>query len=184
MDNNTIRLKAKIDDHEFEMEGTPEYVREQYQAWQELVKLTTTAKATAPQIQQQPVEQEANNGQRSPLKQETTTVDSSLQKILRVDNRVISLTARLNSVHDAILVMLYGQKTLRNNEGVTGAEINDGLSATGGYTFSRLDRFMDKLAEDGDVMAFGERRGKRYRLTNTGIAKARQIASDLIASVA
>ena len=35
----------------------------------------------------------------------------------------------------------------------------------------------------GDLIITGERRGKRYRLTNSGIAKARQIAQDLIALV-
>ena len=172
------RVKMKIGEHEIEAEGAPDLVREQFQAWQELVKLAYTAPQVAPNppADISPAPTEKPDG--------TPTVDSELPKILRLDNRVVSLTARLASVHEAVLVMMYGQKVLRNNDSVTGAELTSGLSATGGFSVDRLDRYLNKLAEDGDVMAFGERRGKKYRLTNTGIAKARAIAANLIASVA
>jgi hypothetical protein len=179
MDTPT-RLKMKIGDHEFEAEGSADAVREQFQVWQELVK--TAAVATPPPAKNANLD--SDNQAASTPKQDPTTVDVNLQKIMRLDNRIVSLTARLGSVHDAVLVMLYGQKAMRNNEAVTGAELLDGLAATGGFAVSRLDRILDKLADDGDVMAFGERRGKRYRLTNTGIAKARAVANDTIAMVA
>jgi hypothetical protein len=86
-------------------------------------------------------------------------------------------------VQEAVLVMLYAQKTLRNNEAVTGTELLSGLATSGGYGIVRLDRILDKLAELGEVMSFGERRGKRYRLTNTGVAKAKAIAAELIEKV-
>ncbi|MFY9559617.1 MAG: hypothetical protein WAQ52_05220 [Terriglobales bacterium] len=173
------RLKMKIGDHEFDAEGSAESVREQFQAWQELVKMAATVPATRKE------EPSGENQQGPPLKPEVTTaVDSALTKIMRVENRTVSLTAQLTSVHDALLVMIYGQKTLRNNDAVTGAELIAGISATGGFSIGRLDRILDKLSLDGDVTTFGERRGKKYRLTNTGIAKARAIASDMIAKVA
>ncbi len=181
MDEN-IRLKTKVGDNEFDAEGSPEYVREQFQAWQELVKLavstTPTNSATG-----------SNNADPSEVrkddkKDETPIVDAELSKIMRVDGRYVSLTARAATVHDAVLMMLYGQKALRNNDAVTGAELLSGLGSTGGFPSPRLDRILDKLAADGDVMSFGERRGKKYRLTNTGSAKARAIAKDLIAAVA
>ena len=104
---------------------------------------------------------------------------------MRADGRYIRLTARTASVHDAVLVMLYGQKAMRNNDSVTGCRVAVGaclrLAAIG---TPRLDRILDKLAADGDVMSFGLRRGKKYRLTNTGIAKARALANDLISTVA
>jgi hypothetical protein len=43
---------------------------------------------------------------------------------------------------------------------------------------------LEKYAKDGDLLTFGERRGKKYRLTNTGLAKARAIAANLISSAA
>jgi hypothetical protein len=181
MDGMT-RLKTKIGDHEFEAEGSPDYVKEQFQAWQELVKLAASAPpplapAQRDNTQQSSTEPERNGGS-------SGNVDAELSKIMRTEGRYISLTARPGSVHDAALLMLYGQKTLRTNDSVTGAELLEGMAATGGFSVTRLDRILDKLAADGDVMSFGERRGKKYRLTNTGIAKARALAKDLIANVA
>jgi hypothetical protein len=176
------RLKTKVGDHEFEAEGSPEYVREQFQAWQELVKLAvalpipaTTARASNTQ---------EGDSQPPPQKNDGPLADSELTKIMRVDGRYVSLTARATTVHDAVLLMLYGQKAFRNNDAVTGAELLSGLGATGGFPAPRLDRILDKLAADGEVMSFGERRGKKYRLTNTGSAKARALATDLITAVA
>lgn len=59
-----------------------------------------------------------------------------------------------------------------------------GLQATGGTSIGRVDRVLEKLGRDGDAIVIGERRAKRYRLTNTGLAKARQLAANLIAIVA
>jgi hypothetical protein len=171
----------KIGDHEIDVEASAESVREMFQAWQELVKIVVSTPIA--QTQKGELASE-NTSPSSPKPDAVTTVDSTLTKIMRLENRTVSLTAQLTSVHDAILLMLYGQKTLRNNDAVTGAELNSGISATGGFSIGRLDRLLDKLALDGDVTTFGERRGKKYRLTNTGIAKARAIAGDLIAKVA
>jgi hypothetical protein len=107
-----------------------------------------------------------------------------LDKILRQDNRVISLTIRPTSIENAILLLMLGQKVMRSNDTVTGSEIIQGLASTGGLSVQRPDRVLEKLARDGDVIAFGERRAKKYRLTNTGLAKARQIAAEQIATVA
>jgi hypothetical protein len=172
------RLKMKVGDHEFDAEGSADSVREQFQAWQELVKMA----AVAPVAQAQ--KQEPTGDTPPQPKQESNAIDANLLgRVMRWENRTVSLTAQLTSVHDAILLMLYGQKIIRNNEAVTGSELLSGLGATGGFAVGRIDRFLDKLALDGDVTTFGERRGKKYRLTNTGTAKARAIAVDLIAKV-
>jgi len=176
---DTVRFKTKIGEHEFDLEGPPEFVREQFVAWQELVKLSVAS----PVLQKQSVATDtAPESQQAPQKADDAELD--FYKILRTDGRYISLTVRPATVHDAVLVMLYGQKMIRDNDAVTGAELLSGLATTGGYGTPRLDRILDKLAEDGDVMSFGERRGKKYRLTNTGSAKARAVAKELIATVA
>jgi hypothetical protein len=180
---NVTRLKTRIGDNEFEAEGSPEYVQQQFQDWKELVKL---AVSSPPQLVF--TSQQSGGSEPAPLQPESKpnplAVDSELTKIMRADGRYISLTARAASVHDAVLILLYGQKAMRNNESVTGTELLSGLASTGGFGNPRLDRILDKLATDGEVMSFGERRGKKYRLTNTGLAKARTLAGDLIATVA
>jgi hypothetical protein len=95
----------------------------------------------------------------------------------------VSLTARAGSIQNAILLILFGQKVLRQNDGVTGAEIIPGLRASGGYPFERIDRTLEGMAREGDVVAFGANRGKRYRLTNKGIDSARTIAASLVLGV-
>jgi hypothetical protein len=178
--DTTTRLKMKIGEHEFDAEGSDDSVREQFKAWQELVKLAAAAPAAPPKKN----EQTSDNQSPALLPKDTIVIDSNLQKIMRMEGRTVSLTAQLTSVHDALLILIYGQKMLRNNDAVTGAELIMGISATGGFSIGRLDRILDKLSLDGDLTTFGERRGKKYRLTNTGIAKARAVASELLAKVA
>jgi len=103
---------------------------------------------------------------------------------MKTEGRTISLTVRPSSAEDAVLLLLYGQKVMRENDAVTGAEVMDGITATGGLAVLRVDRLLEKLARLGDVIVIGEHRAKRYRLTNAGIAKGRQIAVDMIALVA
>ncbi len=82
------------------------------------------------------------------------------------------------------MLILYAQKTLRENDSITGGEIIEGLTATGGLAVMRVDRLLEKAGRDGDVIVIGERRAKRYRLTNTGLNKARGLAAEMIAIVA
>jgi hypothetical protein len=171
----TETLRIKIGPHEFEATGSPESVREKFEAFKELIKILAGT-----------VVQQAMQGMKE-MKEtldEAVASDDQLAKIMRVKDREVSLTARPQTLTDAILLLIFGQKALRQNDAVTGAELISGLKTTGGYDFTRIDRTMDKLARDGDLLSFGERRGKKYRLTNTGLAKARAIAADLISSAA
>jgi hypothetical protein len=179
--DSPIRIKTAVGEHNFDLEGPPDYVREQYQAWQELVRLALASK----QVQQQSDSDPAGAAASPHVKPKTDqATEPDLSKIMRVDGRYVSLTARVPSVHDAVLLMLYGQKALRNNDAVTGAELIGGLNTTGGFGDPRLDRIMEKIAIDGDVTSWGERRGKKYRMTNTGIGKARELAKELVNALA
>jgi hypothetical protein len=168
-------LKMKIGPHEFEATGSPESVREKFQAFREMVAMmSNSVLANAKETIKKTMDGMA----------EIIASDDQLSKIMRVNGREISLTARPQTLSDAILLLIFGQKALRQNDAVTGAEIISGLNTTGGYSFNRIDGMLEKYARDGDLLIFGEHRGKRYRLTNTGLAKARSIAADLISSTA
>lgn len=168
--DTTHRLKIKIGEHEFEAEGFPEDVRAQFEVFKELI-----AKAPAP-APAKPGDLESGG------KPDLSITDTMLDKIMRVEGRVVSLTARPNSVDDALLLLIYGQRVLRKVEAVTGSELTDGLSQTGGLDVARIDRRLEKAA--AEVTTIGAHRAKRYRLTNTGMAKARSLAAELIAKVA
>jgi hypothetical protein len=84
--------------------------------------------------------------------------------------------------HEIMLVLL-GQKVLRSNDSVTGAEIADGLRQTG-RTINRIDYQLDKMTQVGDVITIGMHRARRYRLSNQGFAKAQELAMALVEKVA
>jgi hypothetical protein len=168
-------LKMKIGPHEFEATGSPESVREKFQAFREMVATLQSA-AVKGMMEATKKSIEIIDG--------VLTTESQLAKIMQVNGREISLTARPQTLADATLLLIFGQKALRENDAVTGSEIISGLNTTGGYSFNRIDGMLEKLARDGDLLTFGERRGKKYRLTNTGLAKARAIAAELISSAA
>lgn len=174
------RLKIKVGPHEFESEGSADSVREHFEAFTKLVSAMPASALAQPQNK---LENPASPAPAAPAKTDWTPVDDDLRTIMRVEGRVVSLTARPSSADDAVMLMLLGQKVIRQNDSVTGSEIIEGLAATGGLSVDRVDRLLEKLARAGEVMLFGERRAKRYRLTNTGTAKARELANGLIATV-
>jgi hypothetical protein len=176
------RLKIKLGDCEFDAEGPHDVVQAQFQAFQDMVASLPQRQAAPPAEPLQPPAPVAENGDLS--KTERHQIDAAITKIMRVDNRVVSLTVKPNSAEDAVLLLLLGQRLLRNNESPTGSEIVDGAERTGGLDMGRSDRLFERIARNGDVIMIGERRGKRYRLTNTGISKARRIAATLIELVA
>lgn len=176
----TYKLKLKIGTNEFEAEGPPEAVQAQFEAFKQLIldaaKLAPLASTLAPGLS-------GAGHVTNPITPAPSIDDTGLTKIMRVDNRIVSLTVRARTIDDAVLLLIYGQKTLRNNDAVTGAEVMDGLTATG-QRIERVDRVLTKAGEIGDVIVVGVGRAKRYRISNTGLTKAKQLAADLIATVA
>lgn len=165
---DTQKLKMKIGVHEFEAEGPVEIVQAQFAAFKELIASLPSAD---------------RRGQQSEQTQETSTSSTApLDKIMKVEGRIVSLTARSNSLEDGILLVALGQKTFRNNDAITGGEIIDGLKLSG-HPVTRIDRYLDKFAGEGLLIKIGSGRGSRYRLTHQGLAKAQETAKGVIALV-
>lgn len=181
--DDTYRQKLKIGIHEFEAEGPVSVVQEQVKRFMDLIA-SLPKEAVNPPPPPPPSFADLENLPSPKPKPTSPETDFSLDKIMRLEDRVVSLTARPRNVEDAILLLLYGQKTLRQNDAVTGSEVMEGISSTGGFAISRVDRLLEKMSRDGDVITVGEHRSKTYRLTNAGFAKARQVATDLLAIVA
>jgi hypothetical protein len=164
----------KIEGHEIDAEGPPEVVQAQFEAFRELVSLLAS-KTTIPAIEKQmqvPVPKE-NSGELPHI---------PIEKIMHVSGRVVSLTAIPKSATDAALLIMLGQKDLRDNVSVTGQEIGDGL-AQSGREVPRVDRIMEQALKDQYVLKTGVKRGTRYRLTNLGLSRALGIAKELIESL-
>ena len=170
----TTRIKVKVGDHEFEAEGPVDTVRDQFEAFRELISSAIVS------IPQTPQNGSSQHTQDKVINQ--TFPHIPLEQVLHVSGRVVSLTALPASPTDAALLIMLGHKDLRNNVSVTGQEIGDGL-AQSGRPVPRVDRIMDDALESALVLKTGIRRGTRYRLTNQGLTKALSIANDLIASL-
>lgn len=174
MDND--RLKIKIGEHEFEAEGSSETVDRRLAEFKALV----TMALSHPPTDKSAMMPESMAGVKSTPPQRD---DEQLLRIMRVEDRIVSLTVRAQSADDAALLVLFGQKMFRNNDSVTGMEVIEGLTVSG-QTVARVDRVLDRLAGNGLVIVIGQHRGRRYRLTNAGLNHARELASTLIAMVA
>ncbi|MGA6988748.1 MAG: hypothetical protein WBZ01_22040 [Terriglobales bacterium] len=170
----TTRIKTKIADHEFDAEGPPAIVQAQFEAFLKVVCSASSKKL-------------------EPAKQTTTEVAENksdpnalphipIEKIMHLSGRVVSLTAIPKSATDAALLIMLGQKDLRDNVSVTGQEIGDGL-AQSGREVPRVDRVMDQALKEQHVLKTGVKRGTRYRLTNVGLSRALTIAKELIESL-
>ena len=167
------KLKMRIGDHEFDAEGPGDIVQAQFAVFRELVEAAAKTPAPTPTVvtAAESTPPSAKNG------------ELMLDKIMRMEGRVVSLTARGSSLEQEIFLLMLGQRNLRNSDSVSGAEILDGLRLTG-RTVSRIDYQLDKMTDAGDVITVGSNRGRRYRLTNRGFAKAQELAMDLVATVA
>jgi len=167
------RLKIKVGEHEFEAEGSEEAVQRQFEVWKDLIADAPRQKGTNPASD--PPQPKASEG--------APDVQLSLDKIMRAEGRIISLTAPPELAPEAALLILLGQKQLRSNEAVTGAEMMDGLHQSG-FRMARADRLLDNLASGGLVIRSGAHRGTRYRLSNTGLTRAQGIARDVLGRIA
>jgi hypothetical protein len=170
----TTRIKAKIAEHEIDAEGPVEIVQSQFEAFLKAVCVIPSHK------------QESRKSHVPEVKEKSSDPDGMphipIEKIMHLSGRVVSLTAIPKSATDAALLIMLGQKDLRDNISVTGQEIGDGL-AQSGREVPRVDRVMDQALKEQHVLKTGVKRGTRYRLTNIGLSRAWTIANELIESL-
>jgi hypothetical protein len=171
---DTYKLKIKLGDHEFEAVGPVDVVQSQFAAFRDLI--TTMPAKPAPEAVKEQAEEQR------PVSNPDSFPHLPLGKIMKVEGRVVSLTAKCESVDEAVMLVLLGQKDFRENQEVTGAEIMDGLKQSG-YMLDRVDKVLDKLSREGSAITIGMHRGRRYRLTNLGLTKALGIAKEVLATV-
>ena len=172
----------KIGKHEFEAEGDPTTVQMQLEIFKELVKSAPAEPDPVPEQPSLPLIAPPSP-QDSVPQQNYEEVDAKLSKIMAVKERVVSLTVSAENTDEAVLLIIYGQKILRNNDAINGFEIMEGLKESGAANGVRTDRVLERLARNGQVIAIGAHRSKKYRINNQGLRTARQLATNLLASV-
>ena len=162
----THRIKIKIGDAEFEAEGPSELVKQQYSAFLEAV--SKRPQATTP-----------THGTPKPsLTKDATSEELSLVFQQGKDGISLLRTPRTdNPKADALIVLLYGFQKLQD-ERYVGAPTLLKAAVASGLGLDRLDRTIE--ARSAWIHATGNRKGKRYTLTNPGIVEAKKMVDALI----
>lgn len=171
-----FRLRLKIGEHEFEASGDQEAVERQFSAWRSLI---LDAPKPAP-----PPPQTPPPGDTPPPPAGIGADAVEFERIFSRDGRRLALTvlppgeARMA---DAALLLLFGHRLYNGTDQVGGIPLLEGMKHSG-YGIDRVDRIMSRY-EPEHVIRTGARRGVKYRLTLPGLARAREIAKELVAMV-
>lgn len=153
-----LRVKIKVGEHEFEAEGSEVSVERQFEAFKRLIAPPAGVSESEPAPPRLAVE-----------------------RITLHQGKILSLSEPANAA-EAVLVILLLQRLYHQLEFVSGTEIMAGLRNSG-IRINRADYILSKHAAEGAIIAIGERRRRRYRLSTEGLAKAEAIARRLIAQV-
>ncbi|HYR86393.1 MAG TPA: hypothetical protein VE422_20065 [Terriglobia bacterium] len=158
----TLRIKLEIADRKFEAEGPVEIVQEQANAFMKLIMggSAETLAAEAARAAQEPM----------------------LDKIMRAGGRIVWLTVPSRSPAEALLVLLLGQRRIRNNDLVSGIDLIRGLRSSG-HRLARADYLLNSHARKELIAVHGKHRARRYELTESGALRAQEIARQLLASL-
>ena len=173
-----FRLKLKVGPHEFEAEGDQESVEKQLAIWRDLIG---SPAASAPLLASPPPAVVPAITPPAPSPAVVPESRAEYDRLFRHGGRVVSLTvlpSGANRDGDAALLILLGQKVYNGDDQVTGMTINDGLQLSG-IKVARIDRVWGEHWEV-NVIRSGAHRGTRYRLTHPGMARARELAAELL----
>ena len=175
------RLKVRVGVHEFEAEGSQEAVERQFALWRELV----TSLPSPPPVVTPLSGQVTPTGNVTIVPVPPPAGGSGLDKIFRREGRVITLTVLPTGdqrEQDAALLLMLAQQIYNSEDMVTGNTLLEGLKRSG-LSVERIDRLFGDYMEQY-VLRNGVHRAVRYRLTNPGAAKARELGHGLVNLVA
>lgn len=173
---DTYKLRIKVGPHEFEAEGPKDSVTAQFEAWKELIaSLPATPKAN---------DQTVSKTLR--VATEVRTRDGSLAlpwDIFDADEKRKLVTLRVHPIGeqkyaDAALLIVYGYRQSSEQDEVLVTKLKESMEVSG-LRPARIDRIIAPHIKAGLLMKTGLGKGGKYRLTNTGFAKADEMARAL-----
>jgi hypothetical protein len=162
-----LRIKIKLGDNEFEAEGPADAVKAQVAAFERLLGREVQPEPAPPP---------------SAVESVPSPAPPPIQFVARADANVVSLKVACDSLPQAVLVVLFGQRELRRASWVAGSEIMEGLRKSG-FRIDRADHILKREASNGHIVINGKHRLKRYRLTTDGVERAKAITQSLAASI-
>jgi len=169
------KLRVKIGVNEFEAEGEAEWVSAQVETWRELLSAAPrTPPAGRPAEEAEPPPDEEGLGE---------DLAPKLTKVFAVDKRKKLVTLRVQPSGnqreaDAILLLLFGYTKLLGQDDVLVGLVKESM-ADSGLRVDRVDRAIAPHQTAGYARKGGTAKGSKYRLTNTGETRARELVSVL-----
>lgn len=166
------KIRVKVGVNEFDAEGPKEFVEELFRRFEALVN---SKPSVGPVLQIQRETEVSHSG-------DMVVSVSPHAKAFHQEGNRISLIGRFEGEDrevDAALLLLLGHRELRGVDSVLADEVLYGLKQTG-YPVDRADRLMRRGKERGLLSFSGVRRGTKYRLTVPGMAKAKELAKELL----
>jgi hypothetical protein len=154
----SYKIKVHISgQHDFEAEGDKETVERQFAIFTELVRAVMSRNNCMPENEPE-----------------------FLTKVIRTDEKILFLSTVPTTSYpaaDALLVLLLAYKLMIKRDVVSGKELLDSLKKTGVDT-NRIDRAFGRYlgGTQAFVVKIGIRRGVKYKLTERGMSKARELA--------
>src|SRR5712672_1447572 len=145
--SNSLKVRIKSGEHEFEAEGPLEAVQAQVAMF---VRLLGRAG----------IEVEENEAGSSASAELKPQFGPDISNAFQVDGKVVSLRSKSSSVGEDLLAILLGQHQLRHVTAIAGTEIMSGLRDSG-HDIYRTDHILKRYISSGDIVVTGKYRSRR-----------------------
>ena len=164
------KLHIKIGAHEFNGEGSEDSIRKDFAEFKSIIE-SLGAQPTQRQFQLPPLNGAEPGDNPDP---------ESLDRIYLVDpkQKLVSLKVHpqtSDKARDAMLLVVHGYSTKLGLEDVPVGHIKQGMKQTG-IKVDRVDKLALKYINAGYLNKGGSGKGSRYRITNSGVVKATELA--------
>lgn len=188
----TLKIRFRFPGgEEFEAEGTLEFIEKQRNYFLDLIgkqpkKSTAPAPAAAKIPNIAPAALFTPAPQAAPVSPATTPVQEAFpakrlwETLLKEEGGEVILRRKMRlEPQEAALLLLAGARVLLNQAECKALSLSQMLQKSGFTNAGRLDRLLQQEANNGYVQSEGIKRGRVYRLTNAGFARAFVLAEKL-----
>lgn len=178
----TLKIRFRFPGgEEFEAEGTQEFIEKQRNYFLDLIgkqpKQSTTPAAS--RASTPPSATFTSAQQAGPLPPASTPVQEAFpakrlwETLLKEEGSEVILRRKMRlAPQEAALLLLAGARVLLNQAECKALSLSQMLQKSGFTTAGRLDRLLQQETNNGYLQSEGVKRGRVYRLTNAGFARA------------
>lgn len=171
---------------EFEAQGTPEFIEQQRNYFLTLIGKQNQYAQPTVQPKMQNTAPLVSAQQLPPLETKLSPVQEAFpakrlwEKLFKEENGLVILRRKMRlEAHEAALLLLAAARVLLNQSACKALDLAKMLQKSGFTQTGRLDRLMQQNTKNDYLQSEGMKRGRTYRLTNAGFARAFVLAEKL-----